>query len=177
MAKFAQNVVTDKDFEGFEKDFERASKKAIGKISRRVGKKMVRQRVKQLAGQSGRRKDGVQFRVTKNGYLVMLDLAPMAEAQEYGRVIRPDGAKLLRVPIGKEDRGRTTRDKNFIIEHNGQLLLMKKLANGEAEPIATLRKKIVIKRANKSGRFATVIEKNLKSYREELMAALEKELL
>lgn len=176
MGKFAKGIL-EKDFESFEKEFDRASKKAVGKISRRVGKKMVRQRLKQLAGQSGRRKDGVTYRVTKNGYLVLLDLAPMAEAQEFGRVILPDTAKYLRVPIGREHRGGGPRKDHVVIESNGQLLLMRKKGRGELEPVATLRRKVVIKRSARSGRFSTVVEKNLKSYREELEAALAKEML
>lgn len=164
-------------FATFADRFEEARITAGKKVAQKFGRRMQKQRLGQLAGTSARRKAGVIFRVTRRGALVFLDLAPMAHPQEYGRVITPQKGSYLRVPIEPGNRGRTDDDETFVVKtRDGKLVIMRDLGNGSAEAIATLEKKIVIKRSETSRRFSTVVDSNLKNYRDELAAELVKEL-
>jgi hypothetical protein len=155
-------------FATFERDFDKVSKKSFAKTSNKYGKKIVKDRQKQLGNVDERRKAGVWHKVTRNGGLVIMDLAPLAAAQEFGKIIGPTGdVGYLRVPLGKENKGPQKDDSgNFVVRtHSGTMLLM----NKDGEPIATLEKRVVIKRNNTNGRFATAIDKNLRKYQDELI--------
>lgn len=163
-------------FATFGEQYDKAQRTAAKRTAQKMGRKMQKERLQQLAGQSGRRKDGVLYKVTKRGSLVMLDLAPMASAQEYGRVIKPDEGKYLRVPVG-QNRGLDPDAKNFVVKtRSGELVLMTRGPGGKPTAWGVLKTKVIIKRNAPSGRFATVLNNNLKNYRDELADQLIREL-
>jgi len=171
-----RNRKASEKFATFEEDLEKGYAKAASKVARTFGKRIQKQRLAQLGPMmSQRRKDGVRYKVTRRGALVLLDLAPIAPAQEYGRVITPSNGEYLRVPIGKSDRKRVDGDATFVVRTANGLLVMRDLGDGTAEPVATLRKSIVIKRADTSGRFATIVDANLRSYKDQLAEEILKE--
>jgi hypothetical protein len=166
-------------FATFGEVLEDATTRAKTTVGKSIGKSIQRRRLAGLGPMtSKRRKDGVTFKITRRGTLVMLDLAPMAVPQEFGRVIMPENGEYLRVPIGGGDnRKRIKGDSTFVVrDRKGNLLVMRDLGGGSAEPIATLRTSVVIKRNAPSGRFATAVDAELKNYKNELAAELIKEL-
>lgn len=163
-------------FATFEERLTTGYTKAAVKVARTFGKRIQKQRLAQLGPQmSQRRKDGVRYKVTRRGALVLLDLAPIAAQQEYGRVITPTNGEYLRVPIG-DNRQQLDGDSTFVVETANGLLVMRDLGDGTAEPVATLRQSIVIKRSVVGGRFATIVDANLRSYKDQLAEELLKEM-
>lgn len=165
-----RNRKAAENFATFEEDFKASYQAASVKVARTFGKRIQKQRLAQIGPlMSKRRKDGVTFRVTRRGALVLLDLAPIAAQQEYGRVITPQSGEFLRVPIGGGDnRKRLDDDATFTVKTKNGLVVMRDLGGGKVEPIATLRKRIVIKRNDIDGRFATIVDANLRSYKDQL---------
>lgn len=165
-----RNRKAAEQFATFEEDFKTGYRDAAVKVARTFGKRIQRERLRQIGPMmSKRRKDGVTFRVTKSGALVLLDLAPIAAQQEYGRVITPQNGNFLRVPIGGGDnRKQIPGDDTFTVKTKNGLVIFRDVGNGTVEPIATLRQRIVIKRNDTNGRFATIIDNNLRSYKDQL---------
>lgn len=157
-------------FATFEERFKTSYEAGAVKVSRTFGKRIQKQRLAQIGPlMSKRRKDGVTFRVTRRGALILLDLAPIAAQQEYGRVITPQNGEFLRVPIGGGDnRKQLDDDGSFVVKTKNGLLVMRPNGDGTAEAIATLRTRVVIKRNDADGRFATIVDANLRSYKDQL---------
>ncbi|RDC69684.1 hypothetical protein DLJ49_18775 [Rhodovulum sp. 12E13] len=93
-------------FEGMEdlrlgESIERSVRKAEKKVGKKIGRKFTSLRKRRLGKASRRRKAGVRYVVGKDGTLVLLDLAPMAYAREFGAVIRPQDRPELLVRTGE----------------------------------------------------------------------------
>lgn len=163
-------------FATFEQQFDKAQIAAGRKTAQKFGRKMTRERLAQLGNVSTRRQKGVLHKVTRRGSLVLLDMAPMSVPQEYGATITPENGQYLRVGLGK---GRSTdpSSKKFVVKsRSGDLLLMSEGADGKATAIAVLKTRVVIKRRAASGRFATILDRNIGAYAQELAEQLIKEM-
>lgn len=169
MANSKKNQEKVKKFATRGQEFTRAQIEAGKSTSQKFGRKFQKNRLAQLGAVSGRRRDGVLFKVTSRGSLVMLDLAPLASAQEYGRVITPTSGDYLRVAM---NGNKVVAGSTFTVKgKDGEIYLM----SGEgksAQVTGVLKRKVVIKRNAPSGRFATILNAGLKNYKDELAQQL-----
>jgi hypothetical protein len=122
-----------------------AARKKAGK---KVGAAIVKKQKSKLraSGAGGRRQKAVRHIVGKDGTLVLLDHAPLATAQEDGATI---GAKGGFLPVGRAGQslgkpGSKTPGAFVKKSKAGNLLLLRKTANGDLERLAVLLRSIRI---------------------------------
>jgi len=144
--------------DSFEKELTRARKKA----GKKVGGLIVRERRRRLGKATSRRKKAVRY-VTgkKNGLLVVMDLAPLARAREYGETIRPRTGKNLLVRTGytpSPSEPVFTVPGGYVLAGSGK---KKRL-------VGTLKSSVVIPRASESRRLIPIAEKYLEQYADEI---------
>lgn len=130
----------------------------------------LKRRLSKSSGASSRRLAGIRFVVGKDGMLVMLDHAPLAEAQEEGKTITASGGMLSIGRAGQSLGKLGTRIPGAftIRSRSGNLLLVKKTGKGKKssiELLATMMRSIRIK---KSLGFYERIEAALPKYMDEI---------
>ncbi len=143
----------------FAYDFERELKVARKKAGRKVGGLVVRGRRKALGDVSSRRKKAVRNIVGRDGTLIVLDHAPLAQAQETGKIIRPRSAKALLVGSKKLRPGeKAFASGGYLFASNGT----------EKRLIGSFKKSVRIKEIAESKKLRTIATKYLDKYAEEI---------
>ena len=146
----------------FRDSFTRELKSARKKAGKKIGGLIVRERRRRLGKASSRRKKAVRH-VTgrKNGLLVVMDLAPLAYAREYGATIRPRSGSNLLVRTGyKPAPGEPvfTAPGGYVLAGSGD----------NTSLVGTLKSSVVIPRATEGRRLVPLAERYLDDYAAEI---------
>ncbi len=126
-----------------------------------------KRRLSKGSGAYHRRLAGIRYVVGRKGALVMIDHAPLAEAQEEGKTITATGGLLSIGRAGKGLGKPGTRIPGAFTfrSKKGNLLLMRKTGKGQLEHLATMMRSIRIK---KTLGFYERIEAMLPQYMDEI---------
>ena len=166
----------------FAGQFSKAMVKARRKAGKKVGLKIVKERLSALSATSSggtlsrRRRKAVRRVIGRDGTLVVLDHAPLAKIQETGGVITAKHRRMLII-----DRRRLRKLNTATFVHNNAIFRaakwVKHTPGAELQPknkanepvlIGYLADKIRIKRLPGHAQIRTIMERHADEYRDEI---------
>jgi hypothetical protein len=149
------------------KKFRQAVVKSRKKAGQKVGRAFVSLRRQRMGKADPRRKKGVISRVSRNGTLIVYDMAPMAHAQEFGAKITPTNKPALFIKVSDLRPGERP------IRRGDYLLAVSK--GTEPRLLGVYKTEVTIRQVSSTRRFFDQIEEFAVDYETALLKTFDEQ--